>query len=259
MNSAKLGAKKDRQSTSRTRIMQRIHNLGAHNIPTKHKNTYNGHGARRPPHRPKTGKQEYKTHANEQPPEGTPVPPNDPTTAKGPEGPSQQPNRPRPRGAQHPDQTQAYEQRSWGTQAPHRPNRPKTGKQANKKHAYVQPPEGRQAPRTNPTTAKGPAGPPQHPNRQQTGKTKPKQNTHIRTKQPEGPQPPRTNPYIQNIHTKQWPKRSKRPSCATAQATRSARSTRAEAGPPLHILGVVWGDKGSRLWNAAGGARGDVM
>ena len=114
-------------------------------------------------------------------------------------------------------------------------------------------------PRTNPTTAKGPAGPPQQPNRQQTGKTKPKQNTHKRTIQPEGPQPPRTNPYIQNIHTKQWPKRSKRPSCATAQATRSARSTRAEAGPPLHILGVVWGDKGSRLWNAAGGARGDVI
>ena len=49
MNSAKLGANKDRQSTSRTRIMQRIHNLGAHNIPTKHKNTYNSHGARRSP------------------------------------------------------------------------------------------------------------------------------------------------------------------------------------------------------------------
>ena len=156
MNSAKLGANKDRQSTSRTRIMQRIHNLGAHNIPTKHKNTYNSHGARRPPapiqqqqkdpKAPRHNQTDHDQGAHNSPPNTSIC-----TTARGHAGP------------------------------PHRPNRPKIGNQANKTHAYVQPPEGRQAPRTNTTTAKGPAGPPQHPNRQQTGKTKPKQNTHIRT------------------------------------------------------------------------------
>ena len=136
---------------------------------------YNRQRADRPPaptQQPKTGKQENKTHAYEQPPEGTPVPHNDPTTAKGPVGPSPQPNRPRPRGAQQPTKHK-HMYNGQGARRPPAPTQQTENRQPGKQNACIC------------TTARGQTGPPHQPNNRQRARRPPatsKQTTNRQNK-----------------------------------------------------------------------------